>query len=59
MLIQKKGGPRIIFEKNGSFVFASPREVHSFFKPKGGESALQKFRDNFAKYWVTLEKNDE
>lgn len=47
---QYNKGPRIVYEKNGEFLFVSARRVHTLIKP----SDINKFRNNFVKYFVEL-----
>lgn len=47
---QYNKGPRIVYEKDGEYLFASARKVHTMFKPADHE----KFKEEFADHYVPL-----
>ena len=54
---QYNGGPRIVFERDGEFVFASARTFHTMFKP-AGKQGPDKYRQHFLKSLVKLHSID-
>ncbi|XWN36079.1 MAG: hypothetical protein ROO71_08945 [Balneola sp.] len=57
MYYQYNSGPRIVFERNGEFVFASARKFHTMFKP-AGKNGAEAFQKNLVSLFVKLNSID-
>ena len=57
MYYQYNKGPKIVFERNGEFVFASARKFHTMFKP-AGEKGQERYQKNLISLLVKLHSID-
>ncbi|MEQ8578167.1 MAG: hypothetical protein RIC57_09150 [Balneola sp.] len=57
MYYQYNSGPRIVFERNGEYVFASARKFHTMFKP-AGEKGQERYQKNLISLLVKLHSID-